>query len=120
MIGWLLRLFRPAVPGWIETQELRQLLASDSDWLVIDVRGPDEFDGPLGHIEEARNIPVVDLPVHRRELVTDGRPIVCVCLTDKRSAQAAVDLAMAGARNVAVLRGGMKAWRALDAAGAPA
>ena len=35
-----------------------------------------------------------------------------VCLTDKRSSQAAADLAAAGMRNVAVLRGGMKSWRA--------
>jgi rhodanese-related sulfurtransferase len=36
---------------------------------------------------------------------------VLVCLTDKRSSQAAAELAAAGARDVAVLRGGMRAWR---------
>jgi rhodanese-related sulfurtransferase len=36
---------------------------------------------------------------------------VLVCLTDKRSSQAAADLAAAGLRDVAVLKGGMRAWR---------
>jgi len=120
MFGWLARLFRPAVPGWIEPDELRRRLATGAAPLIVDVRGPDEFDGPLGHIGGARNIPLAGLPAHRRELAGAGAPIVCVCLTDKRSAQAAADLAAAGARNVAVLRGGMTAWRALDAAPPPA
>jgi rhodanese-related sulfurtransferase len=34
-----------------------------------------------------------------------------VCLTDKRSSQAATALSDAGIHSVAVLRGGMKAWR---------
>ena len=43
-------------------------------------------------------------------------PIVVVCLTDKRSSQAAAQLAEAGLRDVRVLRGGMKAWRGEPAA----
>ena len=79
--------------------------------LVLDVRGADEFDGPLGHIEGAVNTPLPDLAAHQRELAADENAIVCVCLTDKRSAAAAAQLAEAGAGDVAVLRGGMKAWR---------
>ena len=78
---------------------------------MLDVRGPDEFDGPLGHIEEARNVPLPELPAHQAEIAAAGRPIVCVCLTDKRSAAAAAQLAAAGVGEVSVLRGGMKAWR---------
>ena len=114
MLGWLARLFRPAAPVWIETGELRRRLASPVAPLVVDVRGRDEFDGPLGHIDGARNIPLAELPAHRRELAAAGRPLVLVCLTDKRSSQAAADLAAAGLRDLAVLQGGMKAWHALD------
>jgi rhodanese-related sulfurtransferase len=46
-------------------------------------------------------------------LAATGRPIVCVCLTDKRSAQAAAELVAAGLGDVAVLRGGMRDWRRL-------
>ena len=112
MLGWLARLFRPAVPAWIETGELSRRLASPVAPLVVDVRGRDEFDGPLGHIEGARNIPLAELPAQRAELAGAGRPVVLVCLTDKRSAAAAAQLAAAGLRDVSVLRGGMTAWRA--------
>ena len=79
--------------------------------LVVDVRGPDEFDGPLGHIEGARNIPLPDLAAHQGEIAAAKRPVVFVCLTDKRSAAAAAQLGASGLGDIAVLRGGMKAWR---------
>ncbi|HXC30183.1 MAG TPA: rhodanese-like domain-containing protein [Stellaceae bacterium] len=79
--------------------------------LVLDVRGADEFVGPLGHIEGALNVPLPDLPAQQHAITEAGRPIVCVCLTDKRSAAAAAQLAAAGVSQVSVLRGGMKAWR---------
>ena len=111
MIAALTRLFRrPAqVPHWIEVDELRRRLAGAAP-LVVDVRGPDEFDGPLGHIEGAMNIPLPELAARQDEIAA-GRPVVCVCLTDKRSSAAAAQLAAHGVGDIAVLRGGMKAWR---------
>jgi rhodanese-related sulfurtransferase len=102
-------------PGWIEPEVLLRRLAAGEAPLIVDVRAPDEFDGPLGHIAEARNIPLAELPAHAADLAAARRPVVLVCLTDRRSSQAAAQLAGAGLRDVAVLRGGMKAWR--DAAG---
>jgi rhodanese-related sulfurtransferase len=112
MAGILSRLFRrpAAEPSWIEAAELRQRLAEPEAPLVLDVRGADEFDGPLGHIEGARNIPLPELDAYHGEIAAAGRPVVCVCLTDKRSAAAASQLAEAGLSDIAVLRGGMKAW----------
>ncbi|MBV9828277.1 MAG: rhodanese-like domain-containing protein [Alphaproteobacteria bacterium] len=98
-------------PPWIEIEELRSRMAGKPVPLILDVRGAEEFDGPLGHIDGARNIPLPSLSLHIAELTRQPGPIVCVCLTDKRSAQAAVLLAQAGRRDVTVLRGGMKAWR---------
>jgi len=115
MLARLARLFRApaaAAPIWIEAAELRRWLAGEGAPIVVDVRGPDEFAGPLGHIDCARNIPLGELPAHVNALAAEGRPLVMVCLTDKRSSQAAAELVAAGLRNVAVLRGGMKAWRA--------
>lgn len=117
MLAALARLLRktPARPGpeprWIDVAELRRRLAQPAAPLVVDVRGPEEFDGPLGHIDEARNIPLPKLAGHARELAAAGRPVVFVCLTDKRSAAAATQVARAGLADVSVLRGGMKAWR---------
>src|SRR3954447_2196499 len=114
MLDRLSRLFRrPAsAPIWVEPAELHRWLAGEGAPIVVDVRGPNEFDGPLGHIDGARNIPLAELPAHRQELAAEGRALVRVCLTDKRSSQAAAELVAAGLRHVAVLRGGMKAWRA--------
>lgn len=113
----LARLFRNPPPGpvWVDVADLRRQMASAVSSslgpLILDVRAPDEFDGPLGHIEGARNIPLPELPGHQSELAGTGRPIVCVCLTDKRSAAAAAQLAATGIAEVSVLRGGMQAWR---------
>ncbi len=118
MSGWLGRLFRrkeggrkEASPLWIETGELRDRLGGGEIPLILDVRSPDEFDGPLGHIEGARNVPLPELPMRIAEIAGETGLIVVVCLTDKRSSQAAAALAEAGLRDVAVLRGGMRAWR---------
>jgi len=97
---------------WVETDELSRLLNSASPPLVIDVRRPDEFTGPLGHIQEARNIPLDLLPARTADLLGEQRPLVLVCHTDRRSAAAAEHLRRAGGSDLAVLRGGMVSWRA--------
>jgi rhodanese-related sulfurtransferase len=115
MFGRLLqRLRRSGGPAWVEPGELRRRLRRGEVHMVIDVRSPEEFDGELGHIPGALNVPLASLAGRTADLARAGLPIVLVCLTDKRSSQAAAELAEAGIRNVAVLRGGMKAWRGDD------
>jgi rhodanese-related sulfurtransferase len=97
--------------AWMETDELSSLLISPSPPLVIDVRGPDEFVGPLGHIDTAQNIPLDQLSAQAARLLGERRPLVLVCHTDRRSAAAAEQLRRAGGTEIAVLRGGMVAWR---------
>jgi rhodanese-related sulfurtransferase len=113
MLTQIARLFRrpPPEPQWLDVATLRRQLTDEPAPLVVDVRGVDEFDGPLGHIEGALNVPLPELAMRRHEITASGRPVVCVCLTDKRSAAAASELVVSGVRNVVVLRGGMKAWR---------
>ena len=87
----LSRWFRraPTAPSWIEPLALATRLEQDASLLVLDVRGPDEFTGPLGRIREARNLPLNELPAHLPDLVRDDRPVVVVCKTDRRSSMAA-------------------------------
>jgi rhodanese-related sulfurtransferase len=103
------RLRRPF--GWMEVSDLEQRLAGGQPIAVIDVRGPDEFTGPLGHIAAARNIPVGELEQRLAELAgLEQAPIVLVCRTDKRSAGAARMLHAAGFTRLSVLRRGMEDW----------
>lgn len=102
-----------AASGWIEADALSARLATGPAPLVIDVRGPDEFLGPLGHIADAMNVPLPELGARLAELIESDRQLVLVCKTDRRSSAAAQQLRAAGAADVAVLRGGMEQWRAL-------
>ena len=78
---------------------------------ILDVREPDEFDGPLGHIQGAVLIPLGSLGERAGELDPE-RPIVAVCRAGGRSAQATTILRKAGFTRCANLAGGMLRWRA--------
>ena len=81
------------------------------DVQILDVREPDEFSGPLGHIAGAVLIPLGELAGRLGELKRD-RPIVTVCRAGSRSAQAVTILLQNGFTDVANLTGGMLRWRA--------
>jgi glyoxylase-like metal-dependent hydrolase (beta-lactamase superfamily II)/rhodanese-related sulfurtransferase len=78
---------------------------------LIDVREPAEYTGPLGHIRGSMLVPLGELGKRTDELDRD-RPIVAVCRSGARSAQAVVLLQKAGFSSVANLAGGMLRWRA--------
>jgi len=78
---------------------------------VVDVREPAEFIDALGHIPGARLIPLSALGEHSAAL-DRARPVVTVCRSGARSAQATVLLQKAGFTQVANLAGGMLRWRA--------
>ena len=78
---------------------------------ILDVREPDEFIGPLGHIRGAILIPLGQLSARVAEL-DKARPVVAVCRSGARSAHATNMLRQAGFSRIANLAGGMLAWRA--------
>jgi rhodanese-related sulfurtransferase len=113
MIPMLSRLFRRrpnAGPAWIEIDALNRRLSAGAPLMLVDVRGSDEFNAPPGHLPGAVNLPLPDLQGRIAEVVADGRPVVLVCKTDRRSAAAAEMLRAAGLQDVAVLRGGTDGW----------
>jgi rhodanese-related sulfurtransferase len=106
------RLRDEEMPAWIEAGELAARLKGAGGVAVIDVRGPDEFTGPLGHIGDALNVPMSELDHRLHDLAPLAeRQVVLVCHTDRRSARAAGQLREAGFRDVRVLRGGMVRWQ---------
>ncbi len=92
----------------------------DANWLVdnlkavqvVDVREQDEFDGPLGHIADATLIPLGMLKEKLHNLDAK-QPIVAVCRSGARSAQATNILSQSGLKDVANLHGGMLHWHDL-------
>jgi len=90
-------------PNWVE-EHLREVQ-------VVDVREPNEYDGPLGHIPGSVAIPLGTL-AERAQTIAKDKPIVAVCRAGGRSAQATVILKKAGFERVANLAGGMLRWRA--------
>jgi len=93
----------------MSAQALWQQIHGATPPLVIDVREPREF--KRGHIIEARLIPLPTLLSDASEL-SDGRPVVLVCRSGRRSSRAASALNDRGYDNVVILRGGMLAWEA--------
>lgn len=83
----------------------------DHEIQIIDVREPQEFTDALGHLQGARLLPLSELAARVGELDRD-RPVVAVCRSGARSAQATVMLQKAGFKDVANLAGGMLRWRA--------
>lgn len=82
---------------------------NDSDTLVIDVREPEEF--LKGHIENALNTPLGNLPTHLAKLETHkNKAVLIACQSGTRSASAAKLLTKAGFEQVFVITGGMQAW----------
>ena len=77
---------------------------------IVDVRELPEFTDALGHIQGARLLPLSALAERAGEL-DRGRPVVAVCRSGTRSAQATVMLQKAGFSAVANLAGGMLRWR---------
>jgi uncharacterized membrane protein YdjX (TVP38/TMEM64 family)/rhodanese-related sulfurtransferase len=106
----LIRRWREVAPPWIDVRELSKVLSEGARVAVLDVRGEEEFNGPLGHIRGSLHIPVNELSDRVGELdAVRGVRVVTVCRTDKRSASAAVVLRDAGF-DAEVLRGGMEEW----------
>jgi sulfur dioxygenase len=78
---------------------------------IVDVREPNEWNGPLGHIPWAVRIPLGDL-AGRIATLSPDQPIVAVCRAGGRSAQASIILGRLGRTDCASLAGGMLRWQA--------
>lgn len=92
--------------NFISAEELRQLQQQHADFILLDVREPDEYAAAnLGGVL----IPLAELPARVTELDKNKR-VVVHCKAGPRSERAAAFLLAAGFRDVAVLQGGIMAW----------
>ncbi|WP_118184629.1 MBL fold metallo-hydrolase [Paraburkholderia phosphatilytica] len=87
------------------------LLEQAASVQIVDVREAPEFIDRLGHLPDAKLVPLSQLMDRLGEFDRE-RPVVAVCRSGVRSAQASVLLGKAGFARVANLAGGMLRWKA--------
>jgi rhodanese-related sulfurtransferase len=86
--------------------EFKEKLKSGKDFVVLDVRTPEELVGPLGKLESAINIPVQVLDQRISELEKyKEKEILVICRTQNRSAVAVDYLNKKGFNSKNVLGG---------------
>lgn len=105
-----LAFFRGGVPGdaHLSPGELRDLLASQKDLQLVDVRTAGEFSS--GHLAAARNIPLDQLQGRLGEL-DKSKPLAVYCRSGHRSSQAIKILRSAGFAQSKHMDGGIMAWQ---------
>jgi len=93
----------------ITVEEAYQLLNSDDDIQLVDVRTPEEYEEK--HIPYSQNICVTDDNFEELASKLDkNRPIYVYCRSGKRSAEAAQILRKMGFKEVYDMEGGIIRW----------
>ena len=93
----------------ISARELHEKLAGDDDFVLLDVRTPEQF--KYRHIEDSR-VMLVTLGELRRRLaeVPRDKEIITLCALGVRSYEAQRILTGAGFKDVKFLEGGLQGW----------
>jgi len=94
----------------VTTQKAYELMQSDTNIVILDVRRLDEFTSESGHLKDAILIPIEKLEERFIELEPyKNKTIIAVCRSGNRSGRAATFLNSKG-YTVANLLGGMVKW----------
>ena len=111
----------PPVAGAAPASYVQSVRASEVDlWrgmndrgLTLDVRGPEEWNDALGHLDGATQIPFAELEARLGEIAAyRDRPVLVYDRDGNRAQAAAQYLARSGYREVSWVDGGLQAYRA--------
>lgn len=97
------------LPAEVTVEEAAQLREEGA--FILDVREPVEWEA--GHIPDATLIPLGEVPDRLAEIPQD-QPVVVVCRSGNRSAQATQFLRQSGYGLVTSMGGGMNQWAAAN------
>lgn len=95
--------------GEITPQELRAWSERGLEYLLLDVRQPEEC--VVAAFPDAVNVPMREIPARLAE-IPEGKPVVVVCHYGERSARVAGFLAARGFERIYNLEGGIDAYAA--------
>jgi uncharacterized membrane protein YdjX (TVP38/TMEM64 family) len=115
VLMFLPRLVRRFKAALMITPDMLRALQAEGGIALVDLRDAKDFDGELGHVPGARNIPLPELPARMAELAPWREAgVVLICRTQVRSGQAARLLTRHGFQGLRIVKGGMQAWQKLD------
>ncbi|HEC14600.1 MAG TPA: rhodanese-like domain-containing protein [Rhodospirillales bacterium] len=100
---------------FVDPKVLKEALEAGRDVVVLDVRTPGEFTGPMGHMPGAVNLPLNEMANQLKEITAKlepykAEPVYVTCRTENRSPRAARMLKSLGFTKVSIVKGGMKRW----------
>ena len=87
----------------------KEVMSSKGQTKLIDVRRPDEYIGELGHVAGAELLTLDQLPA-QIETLPKNQPIIFICRSGGRSAQATAFALENGFTEVYNMKGGMLLW----------
>ncbi len=93
----------------ISVQELKEKIDKGEDFILLDVREPQEYNFSRIREKEAMLVPLMRLPSIADKLPKD-KPIYVICRSGNRSLQATLWLLEKGFKNVKNVEGGILAW----------
>ena len=101
---------------FVDPRDVKRMLDAGEAEVVVDVRSAGAFNGRLGHIPGAINLPFVDMAERLKELgprmgTFKDEPVFVNCRTENVAAHGARRLKKAGFTKVAIVKGGMRAWK---------
>ncbi len=109
MVAWAVEGLETNTVGLISAEGLHEMIAGDTDFVLLDVRAPQEYGDT--HIAGAINIPVADLRTRHMELNQD-KTTVLICSSGNRSSLGASILKQHGFKDVHNVAGGMTGYSA--------
>ena len=112
LVAFLPRLISSIRKGdMLSIDTLKQKMDAGEDFLLLDVRTAEDYNGEQGHIAGSMLLPLEQLE-QRIDEINDycEKTVVCICRTDRKSSKAAQILAENGFADVHVAKMGMTDW----------
>jgi rhodanese-related sulfurtransferase len=113
-----------SVKGWLEARKAgrapfrvvtpavaNEIVRDTPDVFILDLRGPEEFQGPKGHLRDALNIPLARLPYRLLEIRSfRGETFLVYCDSDPCSSTGMKILSESGFQDAILIGGGIDGW----------